>query len=157
MKADMKITVANPQDTKEFAAHFVSEISRMGVGRRATVVKLSGELGSGKTTFTKGVAKALGLKHTVTSPTFVLEKVYRIPKGKTFAKLVHIDAYRLERGKELKTLHFEKLLADPHALILIEWPEHVEDALPRAAQAISFKVIDDMTRNIVWQKKTKKR
>lgn len=144
------------KDTEKFAENFVKEISKTGKGKKATLVKLSGELGSGKTAFTKGVARALGVRNTVTSPTFVLEKIYILPKSGTFSKLAHIDAYRLERGEELTPLRFEELINDPEALILIEWPERVKDALPTEAHTVSFKVVDDSTRDILWQKKSKK-
>lgn len=91
----------------------------------AVVVGLSGHLGSGKTTFTQFVAKALGVDETVTSPTFVIMKAYETDNDH-FHRLVHIDAYRLERPEELEALNFEKLIAEPHSLILIEWPENVE-------------------------------
>ncbi|MEK7514295.1 MAG: tRNA (adenosine(37)-N6)-threonylcarbamoyltransferase complex ATPase subunit type 1 TsaE, partial [Patescibacteria group bacterium] len=70
------------------------------LGKRAKIVGLIGELGAGKTAFVKEVAHLLGVKDTLTSPTFVIEKIYPL-KGKQFKKLIHIDAYRLSEGKEL--------------------------------------------------------
>src|ERR1700754_3179272 len=65
----------------------------------ATLVTLTGELGAGKTTFTQSLARALGVTDTVTSPTFVLEKIYSLPDStQGFTRLVHIDAYRLSGG-----------------------------------------------------------
>src|ERR1700683_2680478 len=72
----------------------------------ATLITLSGELGAGKTTFTQAVAKALGVEDIVNSPTFVIEKVYNLPEGKGFHRLVHIDAYRLTSNGELAALGF---------------------------------------------------
>ena len=98
----------------------------------ATLVGLSGHLGAGKTAFTKVVAKILGVTEDITSPTFVIMKLYDITAkqkdGTDFSwkKLVHIDAYRLERGQELSALNFESLVADANNLILIEWPENVK-------------------------------
>ncbi len=101
----------------------------------ATVVGLSGHLGAGKTAFVKAIAKILGVVETVTSPTFVIMKAYsREVKpnedepffaGTPWARLIHIDAYRLERPQELEVLDFERLVADPRNLIMIEWPENV--------------------------------
>ncbi|MDE2172932.1 MAG: tRNA (adenosine(37)-N6)-threonylcarbamoyltransferase complex ATPase subunit type 1 TsaE, partial [Patescibacteria group bacterium] len=59
------------------------------------------------------------------SPTFVLMKIYETA-DKIFPRLVHIDAYRLERPEELEALKFENLMADPNNLIMVEWPENVE-------------------------------
>lgn len=117
----------------------------------ATVVTLSGDLGAGKTTFTQGVARALGVTETVTSPTFVLEKIYPIRNtsrsngaGKLgFKRLVHIDAYRLKGAHELEVLGWNELLADPGNLILLEWPERVEGAIPNDATRITFDIQGD--------------
>src|SRR3989338_7645376 len=65
--------------------------------RGATFVTLQGELGAGKTAFTQAVARALDVTETVTSPTFVLEKIYLL-NGRQFKRLIHIDAYRLEKA-----------------------------------------------------------
>ena len=105
----------------------------------ATLVTLSGDLGAGKTSFTQGVAKALGVTSAVTSPTFVLMKLYPLV-GQAFTQLVHIDAYRLQEGKDLLPLNFEEVLADSGNLVLIEWPERVSDALPKADYALSLEV-----------------
>jgi tRNA threonylcarbamoyladenosine biosynthesis protein TsaE len=105
----------------------------------ATVVILSGVLGAGKTTFTQEVAKALGVEEAVTSPTFVLEKIYKL-EGQKFSHLVHIDAYRLNGAHELGVLGWKELLADSGNLILLEWPERVDGAIPEDAMRISFEI-----------------
>lgn len=98
----------------------------------ATLVALSGELGAGKTAFAKAVAKVLGVEETVTSPTFVLEKIYMLNRQK-FKRLIHIDAYRLEKSSDLAPLGFDELMQDTSNLILLEWPEKVRGALPAPA------------------------
>ncbi len=117
---------------------------------KATLVTLSGELGAGKTAFTKAVASALGVQDTVTSPTFVLEKIYRLPEGQAFKRLVHIDAYRLESGKELAPLGFDEIMRDLQTLILLEWPEKVADTLPPPAVRIALSVRDDGSRHMIY-------
>src|ERR1700679_1259702 len=119
---------------------FISEATRFAQSLSpradtATVVTLSGDLGTGKTTFTQAVAKALGVGEDVTSPTFVIEKIYQL-KGQKFDRLIHIDAYRLENEHELKVLGFEELLEDPKNLILLEWPERVAELIPADATRI---------------------
>jgi len=132
-------------DTEQAAADFVSKLKG---GKQATVVGLQGELGSGKTTFVKGVAKALGVLETVTSPTFVIEKIYKL-ESQPFLHLVHVDAYRLDEGKELVALGFADVLRDGGNLVLVEWPEHVSDVLPAGAETIRFSFVDDETRAII--------
>ncbi len=90
----------------------------------AALVGLSGHLGAGKTAFVKQVAKELGVEEEVTSPTFVIMKMYEITHPQ-WHRLVHIDAYRLEKRGELQALDWEKLIADPYNLIMVEWPENV--------------------------------
>ena len=113
------------------------------------VVGLSGDLGSGKTTFTKCVAKILEIKEHITSPTFVIQKRYSIDKDDfPFETLIHIDAYRLESAHELEVLDFKRELADPSNLILIEWPERVIVALPKETEIIRFTFIKEHVRTI---------
>jgi len=137
----MKKVSHSLEETEKIAEDWLAEISRMAAGRKnsdnvagkdsvgesvlATVVGLSGHLGAGKTAFTKLAAKALGVNSTVTSPTFVLMKLYDINGSWPWKKLVHIDAYRFEKPEELKALNYEKIIADKDNLVLVEWPENV--------------------------------
>lgn len=115
----------------------------------ATLVTLSGELGAGKTTFTQALARALGITEHVTSPTFVLEKVYEL-EGQKFTRLVHIDAYRLDGGSALTPLGWEDLIENPENLIVLEWPERVADALPTPTHAILLEVLPENARQITY-------
>lgn len=123
-------------DLTHEAASFVAELHPK---ERATLVTLSGELGAGKTSFVQGAATALGVLDPVTSPTFVLEKIYLLPGG-PFKRLVHVDAYRLTKGAELAALGFEEVLRNPENLVMLEWPEHVADLLPPTDVAITLAV-----------------
>ena len=147
----MERTISSLAGLDAFAEEFVRALApRTG---EATLVTLSGELGAGKTAFTKSLACVLGVGEAVNSPTFVLEKIYELPRetgGAGFARLVHIDAYRLASGKDLAPLGFDELMKDPGNLILIEWPEKVADALPAAARALSFSVGDNDVRTISY-------
>ena len=116
---------------------------------RASLVTLQGELGAGKTAFTQAVARALDVTETVTSPTFVLEKIYLL-NGRQFKRLIHIDAYRLEKAGDLAPLGFDELVQDAGNLILLEWPEKVSDALPIPAVRISFVAHTDGSRTITY-------
>lgn len=113
-------------------------------GKSPLVITLQGELGAGKTTFTKSFAKKLGIGEAVASPTFVILKKYPIPSeseaGSFFQNLIHIDAYRLENGAELEKIGFKKFITNSieKNIICIEWPEIVEGVLPKSRIAIKF-------------------
>ena len=94
------------------------------------VVLLYGELGSGKTTFVKGIAQGLGIKETITSPTFTLMNIYKINNQQlTVNNLVHMDTYRLKNSDELKAIGAEDYIGDPNTITVIEWPEKIEEML----------------------------
>lgn len=118
---------------------------------RATLITLSGELGAGKTAFTKAIAEALGVGEPVTSPTFVLLKGYLLPEDAPFTHLLHIDAYRLKGGDELGALGFEEAMRTPQNLIILEWPECVREALPIPALHITLTLQEDGSRTLSYQ------
>ncbi len=130
----------NLEALQEEAARFARTIGPRE--DHATLITLAGELGAGKTSFTQGMARALGIAEPVTSPTFVLEKAYELA-GQPFARLVHIDAYRLEGEKSLAPLGFQELYAAPSNLIVLEWPDLVASQLPKADICIALKVRGD--------------
>ncbi len=148
----MKKEVKNLEELRAVAEAFLGKIAENPEKETATVVGLSGDLGAGKTAFVKCVARALGITEVVTSPTFILEKVYIIPRGgilgEKFTKLIHIDAYRLEGGKEMRALDWGALLLDEHNLIFIEWPEQVKDAIPEDIISLSFEYAGEGIRQI---------
>lgn len=143
----MEKRIENLEALETEAADFIRSLTPRDT---ATLVTLSGELGAGKTTFTQAVARALGVSDPVTSPTFVLEKIYELPEGTPFKKLVHIDAYRLKSGSELKPLGFDEVMKDPGTLVLLEWPERVADALPVPAVAITLTPLPDNARTLSY-------
>jgi tRNA threonylcarbamoyladenosine biosynthesis protein TsaE len=124
-----KLTSHSLEETKKIADEWLVEISsKYDKADKALLVGLSGHLGAGKTAFVRLVARTLGINEDVTSPTFVIMKIYDIDPKSGFLnwkKLVHIDAYRLERSEDLAVLNFEELLEDKNNLIMIEWPENV--------------------------------
>ncbi|MFA6601715.1 MAG: tRNA (adenosine(37)-N6)-threonylcarbamoyltransferase complex ATPase subunit type 1 TsaE [Candidatus Paceibacterota bacterium] len=171
----MKIVSHSLEETQQIAKDWLKEISTgrekfkdnssdFGPASAALTVGLYGELGAGKTAFVKAVAKELGIKETVTSPTFVLMKIYVIPGGGQFAevsprqddrgltsaypwkKLIHIDAYRLEKRDDVKVLGLEELKKDKGNLIMIEWPEKVGISPEETHVWIEMKTQDDLSR-----------
>ena len=103
---------------------------------------LVGDLAGGKTTFTKGIGKALNIKEEINSPTFTILKIYNGD-----LKLFHIDAYRLE-GCEYD-LGLDEYLDD--GVMIVEWPIYYKDYLPDEYLEISFKYIDDFSREITFK------
>jgi tRNA threonylcarbamoyladenosine biosynthesis protein TsaE len=136
-------------DTEKLARDFAAKI--VPHPSRATIVALYGDLGSGKTTFTKAFAGALGISPAeVTSPTFIIQKSFDLSGHRHFKRFVHIDAYRIERLAEVSKIGWNETSADKEALILIEWPENISTALPDDAVKIYFTFVDENTREIVF-------
>lgn len=109
---------------------------------KGSIITLKGDLAGGKTTFTKGIGKALNIKQIINSPTFNILKIYEgdLP-------LYHIDAYRLESCcYDLGISEYED-----EGIMVIEWPEYYKDFLPSEYLEISFKYIDDNTREISFE------
>ncbi len=142
----METIVNSLEQFETAAAEFARGLTPSGSG--ATLVTLSGNLGAGKTAFTKVVARTLGVEEVVTSPTFVLEKIYQLSSDKPFKRLIHIDAYRLVKGSDFGPLGFDESLKDEGNLILLEWPEMVAEALPAPAMKVSFEVLSNNARKI---------
>lgn len=96
----------------------------------ARVLGLYGNLGAGKTTFTKKLALALGGTDSVVSPTFILERDYTLSNEWGIETLAHIDAYRFDTAKEGEVLRIHTRLSDPKLLYVIEWPENLGKLMP---------------------------
>jgi tRNA threonylcarbamoyladenosine biosynthesis protein TsaE len=144
----MKYKTTSLDETQSVALDFISKIRKSE--KDATVIGLYGDLGAGKTSFTQGLAKALGVLENVVSPTFVIEKIYQL-ENSVFEHLIHIDAYRIEKSEELLNLGFKKIITDPKNLIVIEWPDRISDILPEHTR-INFGHISENEREIEIQK-----
>ena len=125
------------EDTKLFAKDFAKNL------KPGQTVLLFGEMGAGKTTFTKSVIQNLGFNGVVTSPTFTLVNQY---KAKDFT-IFHFDMYRLEDITEAFEIGLDEMLLDKNAIKIVEWPEKATDILPKDALKLSIKVLDDNTRS----------
>lgn len=142
----MKVLSKSLEDTEKIAKDFLEKLA-LSSFEEATVIGLYGDLGSGKTTFTQAIAKILGIKEDITSPTFVIEKIYSL-ENSFYHNLIHIDAYRLESTKEMNALGWENISKNPHNIIFIEWPERVLDILPERHLKINFKFVSENEREI---------
>jgi tRNA threonylcarbamoyladenosine biosynthesis protein TsaE len=134
--------VKNISTLEELHALAAEVIASCGEKNTATVIALRGDLGAGKTAFTKELASLLDIEESITSPTFVIMKSYTIPHHAYFKTLTHIDAYRIESDDEMRVLGFKELLSDPTRLICIEWPEKIESLIPEDAYPISINLHD---------------
>ncbi len=113
-----------------------------GLLRPSDVILLAGELGSGKTIFTCGVAEGLGIRDRVTSPSFVLVRRYL-----GFLPLIHADAYRLGSMAELEDLGLDD---DPDAVLIVEWGDAVRSGLPADHLLVRFEVVADEHRILTF-------
>jgi len=132
---DYRITTHDEMDTIELAQNFESEkFPNM-------IICLDGELGSGKTVFTKGIANALGIEDSITSPTFTIIKEY---EGEL--PLYHMDVYKLDGNIEGTGIeeYFTK-----GGVVVIEWASTIKDILPEERLDIKFKVIDENKRLLI--------
>jgi len=95
------------------------------------IILLQGELGAGKTTMAKGIAKGLGISDEIVSPTFTIMNVYNLENSKqtTVNRLVHIDTYRLESEDNLIEIGVEDYLGEQDTVTIIEWPEKIKELL----------------------------
>ena len=108
------------------------------------IIALKGELGGGKTSFTQGFAKGLGIKEKILSPTFNIFKKYKTRPGRV---LYHFDCYRIEDVKEILDLGFEEIISNDN-IVVIEWAERIKKILPKETIWINFKFIDETTRHL---------
>ena len=107
-------------------------------------IALTGDLGGGKTQFTKGIASGLGVSETIVSPTFTIERIY---KAKEF-ELHHFDLYRVFNDKEIAS-EIADLEKDDKNIIVIEWPENIEGITPSEVLTIDFKYLADNERELI--------
>lgn len=135
---DYKITTNKEEETIEIAQNIESEkFPNM-------VICLNGDLGSGKTIFTKGFAEALGIEENITSPTFNIIKEYNNEE----MNLYHMDLYRLEG--DVRNLGLEEYF-EKGGVVIIEWADMIEDYLPDERLEIKFKVVDEDTRVLIFK------
>ena len=132
------LIIKDLKDTNKFAKKFAKIL------KGGEVILLGGDLGAGKTTFTKAVLKNLGVKDDVTSPTFTIMREYQ---GKKF-KIYHFDMYRLGSGQEAKEFGLEDYIysKDKSSIVFIEWPENVKDILVGDFIRVDISILDENQR-----------
>ncbi|WP_094245001.1 tRNA (adenosine(37)-N6)-threonylcarbamoyltransferase complex ATPase subunit type 1 TsaE [Aeribacillus pallidus] len=138
-----EIKTTNPEETGNMAMKLAQHL------QAGDVITLEGDLGAGKTTFVKGLAKGLGIGRTVSSPTFTIMKEYtdgRLP-------LYHMDVYRIENSDE--DLGFDEFF-DGDGVTVVEWAHYIEDQLPEERLDIFIRYIQDNARSLIFRPKGKR-
>jgi len=131
----MEVFTKSARETQKLGEKLAADLSGGGI------ICLYGELGSGKTTFIQGLARGLGIKKRVLSPTFIMMRQY----GNFF----HVDLYRIEDEKDIEGLGLSEIWSDPGNLIAIEWPEKIEKILPKKRIEIRFEYTNENERKII--------
>lgn len=145
-----QVITKNSQETFDLGVKFGQSL------KGGEILALQGNLGAGKTCFLQGLAKGLGIKDKVNSPTFNILKVYKITSNikKRISPQVfcHIDTYRLRDERDLISLGIEEFFHDLKTITAIEWAEKVKKILPKKTIDLYFKQIDEDTREITIKK-----
>ncbi|MEK7085780.1 MAG: tRNA (adenosine(37)-N6)-threonylcarbamoyltransferase complex ATPase subunit type 1 TsaE [Patescibacteria group bacterium] len=127
------------QETEKIAAEVAAKVKNGGI------VCLFGDLGSGKTTFTKGIAEYFGLdKFSIKSPTYTYIRQYPNKNNRIY----HMDLYRLEVIDELLWQEIKELMVNKNNILIIEWADKMEDYLPGNRIDVHFKYLDENSREI---------
>ena len=127
-----KIITKNEKETIGLAKKYAKTL------KGGEIIGLSGDLGSGKTIFAKGLAVGFKIKRNITSPTFVVMKVYPVTDHPTINTFVHIDAYRLEPNTNISEIGIDEYLNRADTVIVIEWPENIIKFLPKSSKLINI-------------------
>ena len=135
--------ISSEQAMLDFGKNFAQKLT--SPQNSAAVIELVGDVGAGKTTFTRGLAQGLGITKPVTSPSFTISKSYALPTG---GQLIHYDFYRLPDPGIMKE-DLDESLNDPDTITIVEWGESVKDLLPEGHQKIEIKYREDGSREII--------
>lgn len=141
----MKITkvAKNQEEMIDLGEELLKQALKEADKNKPLVFWLQGELGAGKTYFTKGIARALGID-TITSPTFVLMKKFKISRAmkecqaKSKKYFFHIDCYRVRDSQDAKQIELDKIIANSRAIIAIEWAERIKDIIREPFWKVEF-------------------
>jgi len=146
----MELITKSARETQKLGETLAADIVS---GKLSNTIALSGDLGSGKTTFVQGLAKGLDIAGRIISPTFIIVRKYPVKSKDKNSKLkdfYHVDLYRLEKDldKEVFNLGLPYLWSDPQNIIVIEWAEKIQNLIPAGATWISFESLEENKRKI---------
>ena len=138
----MKIQTNNFEETQKAGERFTQEL------KAGDIILLFGNLGSGKTTFVQGMAKGLGIKKRIISPTFIIVRRYELSRNAFY----HIDLYRVESEDDIKGLGLPEILQEKNAIVAIEWPEKLGKFMPKNYWSLHFDNLGEDKRSITIEK-----
>ena len=147
----MEVLTKSAEETKRLGAKIGSDLA---ISHKPLTIALSGDLGSGKTTFVQGFAQGLGITSKIISPTFILMRKYAVSPSTVHQSLVtsfyHVDLYRFEDNieSEVRNLGLTDIWKDPKNVVIIEWAEKIKDLVPKGAMWLKFEVMDENKRKI---------
>ena len=148
----MEIISHSIEETASFAEKIKEEIENSSL----RVLFLVGNLGSGKTAFTKELLRAFGVREKVVSPTFILQKEYPLKKGGVIERIFHSDVYRFDSPEEVHILGIQEIQKNKKNLIVVEWGDMVEKNITPDAYLYA-ESINENTKKYLWKRNTKKR
>ncbi len=168
----MEVLTKSAQETKKLGKEIATNLVNRTENREhrvkgreykkgAVVLALSGELGSGKTTFVQGLAEGLGIKKRIISPTFIMMRKYQVKlqksKSPKLQAFYHVDLYRLEDNveTEVRNLGIEEIWSSPENIVAIEWAEKIKKIVPQDATWIKFEDLEGNRRRILSDYDTK--
>ncbi|MCL5095220.1 MAG: tRNA (adenosine(37)-N6)-threonylcarbamoyltransferase complex ATPase subunit type 1 TsaE [Patescibacteria group bacterium] len=128
------IFTKSAEQTQKLGEKFAQDLKSGGI------ICLYGDLGSGKTTFVQGLARGLGIKQRILSPTFLIVREY--------PNFYHLDLYRLQKSEEIADLGFREMIENPQNVVVIEWAEKAKNLLPKERIEINFEIVNENERKI---------
>lgn len=138
---NIKAKTKSPKETQKLGEKFAKSL------KGGEVIALYGDLGAGKTVFVQGLAKGLGIKKGVVSPTFVFMRSYPFRLNRKPFVFYHLDLYRGESNQDFEALGLEEIFA-PDSVVVLEWANKIEKELPKNNIKVYFERHDERTRNI---------
>ncbi len=139
MNIDEKLLSRSEAETEAFAEALARRLPR------GVVLTLDGDLGAGKTVFSRGFARGLGIVEPVSSPTYTIIQEYPLPGG---GMLFHLDLYRITDSASALAFGVDEFLDDPESTALVEWPERIADIIPDRAIRVVIRHVSDSEREI---------
>ena len=141
MNTDRKeIITSSEEETENIGKELAQSLSK------GDSVLLRGNLGAGKTVFSRRFARGLGITEPVSSPTYTIVQEYELPAG---GRLYHLDLYRISGVNAALAFGVDEFLDDPDGISLIEWPDRIDGILPENAVSVEIEHLSDTRRRIV--------
>ena len=152
-----KTTTNSIGETQKLGENLARQLYLRQIKKSAVILGLQGGLGGGKTTFLQGLAKGLGIKEKILSPTFIIYKKFKIHgrrqnwRSSTLMPeyFYHFDCYRLKGAKDILELGWAEIIQNPKNIVAVEWSERIKKILPKDFIKISFEFVDENKRTVI--------